>query len=745
MRLWAIALALATLQPALAQSPSHPRLAITQAGVSQIRAQLGQAPLFDATLAAVRAQVDAEMAAGIDVPIPRDFSGGYTHERHKRNYRVMQQAGLLFQILEEEKYAALVRDLLLEYAAMYKTLPLHPEERSYARGRLFWQCLNDANWLLHASQAYDAVHGWLSAEARALLERDLFRPFADHLSIDNPQFFNRVHNHSTWGAAAVGMIGLVMGDEELVQRALYGIPDDGLALGEKDDDGGFIRAPGQAAGFFANLREPFSPDGYYTEGPYYQRYAMYPFLVFARSLSNARPDLRIFQREGAVLLKAVLALLQLADADGEFFPLNDAQKGMSWQSPELVTAVNLAYHLGGEDPQLLSIAEAQGQTLLDAAGLAVALALNDGKARPFRQRSVHFTDGADGAQGGLAVLRHLDSGLALVFKYTAQGLSHGHYDKLSISFYDQGDEVLQDYGMVRFVNIEAKGGGNYLPENAAWAKQTIAHNTLVQNGESHFQGDYALGSQRHSDLHFFHAVSQAMQAVSAIDTGAYPGTAMQRTLALVKDAHFEKPFLLDIFKASGGKGNQYDLPFHYLGQVMHANFEYRTPPSLAPLGQENGYQHLHLEAAGRPGAGQAQLTWLNGGRFYSLTSATGAGDDFLFARLGANDPEFNLRREPAFILRRKDAGDTVFATVIEAHGAYSPVSELAESASSSVKAVRLAHDDAEYTAVAIEGMDGRRRLFVLANRNPAADARHKVAIDGKLREWTGPCHYFPSA
>ena len=39
----------------------------------------------------------------------------------------------------------------------------------------------------------------------------------------------------------------------------------------------------------------------------------------------------------------------------------------------------------------------------------------------------------------------------------SQGLSHGHYDKLSYSFHDNGDEIIQDYGLVRFVNIGQKG------------------------------------------------------------------------------------------------------------------------------------------------------------------------------------------------------------------------------------------------------------------------------------------------
>jgi hypothetical protein len=273
---------------------SHPNLILTSQGVKDIRAQLGNIPIFDNTLKAVQKEIDAEIALGIETPIPLDYSGGYTHVRHKRNMIVLQKAGVLYQILNDEKYAKYVKDMLMQYEEMYKTLPLHPKTRSYARGKLFWQCLNDANWLVYVSQAYDCVYNYLSEEERNKLETNLFKPFADHISVDSPQFYQRVHNHSTWGNAAVGMIGLVMNNQELIDRALYGIKDLKLDTKEKDDDGGFLNKDGKA-GFLANIEEPFSPDGYYNEGPYYQRYAMYPFLVFAEGLHNVNPELKIFE------------------------------------------------------------------------------------------------------------------------------------------------------------------------------------------------------------------------------------------------------------------------------------------------------------------------------------------------------------------------------------------------------------------------------------------------------------------
>ena len=730
-----------SLSPLTLQASEHPNLILTESGVERMRENVGQVPLFDKSRASVKQQVDAEIAMGIDTPIPKDFSGGYTHQRHKQNFFIAQKAGVLYQILGDEKYAKYIRDMLFQYEAMYKDLPLHPQERSYARGKLFWQCLNDSNWLVYMSQAYDAIYNYLSRDERQALETNLFRPFADFISIENPQFFNRVHNHSTWGIAAVGMIGLVMNDEELIQRALYGIDDDGLEVGGKDNDGGTIKVEGQRKGFFANLEEPFSPDGYYTEGPYYQRYAMYPFLIFALAMENNRPDLKVLQHKDNVLLKGVDALLNLSDADGEFFPLNDGQKGMSYYSASLVTAVDLAYFYGNKDPQLLSIVEKQGQVLLQESGLAAAIGVRDGKAKPYLKGSVNLSDGINGKQGGIGVLRHGNEDLTLVFKYAAQGLSHGHYDKLSFSLYEKGEEVLQDYGLARFVNIEQKGGGNYLKENTTWAKTTIAHNTLSINQQKHFGGDYDVASQHHSELFTFDANKDNVKVVSATEENAYPGTFMHRTMAVIKEESFEKPYLLDIMRVTSDSENQYDLPFYYLGQVIDNNFDYQSPTSLHPLGEENGYQHLYVEGKGSAVEGNTKFSWLGAGKYYTLTMLTDAQDDIYLTRIGANDPEFNLRREAGIMLRREKTQDTVFVSVVEPHGSYSPVSESSKNSKSSIAKLELVLNSAKYTGVSIVDVKGKTQLFIIANSDNSDTAEHAVTIDGETYRWTGPYFY----
>jgi len=722
-------------------SQNHPNLILTTEGVSQIKMNLGNAPLFDQELAKTIVEVDAEIALGIEVPIPKDMAGGYTHERHKRNWGMMQKAGVLFQLTNREKYALYIKDMLLEYAEIYPKLPKHPTNKSYATGKIFWQCLNDANWLVYVSQAYDNIYDWLSQDVKVNLERNLFRPYADFLSTENPQFFNRIHNHSAWGNAAVGMIGLVMKDDELVNRALYGLEIKVNDKDQRDNDGGLIRSDGQnKAGFLAQLDGSFSPDGYFTEGPYYLRYAILPFLQFGKALANNMPDLEILIYRDSILKKAVYALINQSDKNGWFFPINDAQKGMSLDAREAIMAVDMAYQYYGKDPLLLSIAEKQGTVILDEAGLIVARDIAAGLSKPMHKTSVVYKDGPDGKQGGVAILRTNstpDNELCLVMKYSEQGMGHGHFDKLSYSLYDETGEIMQDYGAVRWVNIDQKGGGRYLKENNSWAKQSIAHNTIVINETSHYNGDIQIGEKHHPDLFYFKGEGN-VQVVSAKDTNAYEDNELHRTMILVKDEGFQQPILIDVFKVTSKTKSQYDLPVWFQGHLLLTNFDYQPElATLNTLGTGHGYQHLWKEAVGKSKGSNAHINWFSNGKFYSMTSVVGEKDELIFARLGANDPSFNLRHDPAFIIRKRDSTQATFVSIIEPHGAYSLTTEAAEYPFTSIDTLSIIHDDLDYTIIRFSNKSEKEWILMLANLDASETSSHKVPVDETYYEWTG--------
>ena len=350
-------------------------------------------PLFDRELAEARRTLDEMMAEGVKVPVPKDPGGGPTHEQHKRNYRAIQLAGQLFRITGEQRYIDYGRNLLLAYADLYPTLNDHPARSNQQGGRLFWQVLNDAVWLVYAAQGYEAIRPQLTPAERDRIDDRVFRPAARFLSVDSAATFNRIHNHATWATAGVGMTGYLLGDRALVDAALLGSDETGKA------------------GFLRQVDRLFSPEGYYAEGPYYQRYALLPFLVFADAIDRNEPDRRIFERRDGVLLKALRTTIQLTYA-GRFFPLNDALKEKGLRTDELYEGVAIVY-AKTRDPDLLSIAQWQGHTILTDAGRRVSDDLAAGLARPFPFASTLLRDGPDGTEGALAIFaRRLGLGWA---------------------------------------------------------------------------------------------------------------------------------------------------------------------------------------------------------------------------------------------------------------------------------------------------------------------------------------------
>lgn len=131
------------------------------------------------------------------------------------------------------------------------------------------------------------------------------------------------------------------------------------------------------------------------------------------------------------------------------------------------------------------------------------------------------------------------------------------------------------------------------------------------------------------------------------------------------------------------------MPVHYKGQLVDTNFPLTTErENLRPLGKKNGYQHLWLKARGAPSESLAQITWLNeNGRFYSLSSLVNDKAEVLFTQIGANDPNFNLRTENAFIVRIPGSINYDFVSILEPHGEYNPVKEFTLTSESQVNSL----------------------------------------------------------
>lgn len=701
----------------------HPIAFTTASDIALVKKNIPTNPLLKQSFDEIKTAVDAVVGKDIDVPVPKDAGGGYTHDKHKDNYNLMFNSGMLFQLTGDVKYAKLVKDLFFKYAVLNPTLKNHPEATSASPGRIFWQALNDANWLVYAGLAFDLIHDYLTPAERAQIAAGAFKPEVDYFTKDITSWFDLIHNHAVWACAGVGIVGIATDNEEYVKMALYGSKKDGKA------------------GLTAHLDGLFSPNGYYNEGPYYTRYAVLPFFLFANAVNHAKPDIKIFERRNKILKQALEGALEQTNLDGGFYSYNDALKEKTFVSNEVVVALNIAWDVYGANDAYLPVAKAQGRVTLSKGGLGVSQALLQNKniAPYYPYKSVVFTDGADGKMGGVSVLRtgknkNLTS---LIFKYSSHGLSHGHYDKLNINLYDNGNEILQDYGASRFINIEQKWGGRYLPETKSYTQQSIAHNTVTVDETSHFNGIESVSEKYHPVPLYQVVGNMPVQASAALDTNAYKDVQMHRGVYLITLPGATKPLLVDFFRTISNNTHQYDLPFNYIGNVISTNFKYTTHSNnLQTLGNKNGYQHIWKEASANVKMPLAQFTFLNNQTFYTISSYVKDSAQLFFTRTGANDPNFNLRREPSYITRTR-AKNMFAINVLELHGNFNPISEITTNSYATVTSVLPVIDTEAYSGAQIT-IAGKQLLVFQSNKIFDSKTPHQLVVGGVTYSWVGP-------
>jgi len=197
-----------------------------------------------------------------------------------------------------------------------------------------------------------------------------------------------------------------------------------------------------------------------------------------------------------------------------------------------------------------------------------------------------------------------------------------------------------------------------------------------------------------------------------------------------------KKLIADIFNANSAAEHQYDLPFQYSGNVIGTSFKYSAnTKKQEPLGSKNGYQFLWKETEAGVKDTLAQFTYLNDKTYYTISSLITDSATIFFTRLGANDPNYNLRREPAYIIRKKGM-DQAFINVIEIHGNYDPVNEFSTNAYPAVKKIQLLQNDADFTVAEIT-IDTKKILIAQCNKDLDKQAQHKLNVTGNTISWTG--------
>ena len=513
-------LALSPVSPGRGETlPAHPRLLFNADGIARLGKRIEQAP-WSAQWKNFRAGVDSALAQKLDIPPraanwwhwyvcpkhgarlttgkqiapwqwehvcpvdnevlrgdpsspDRDFDGCVISGNHDRYAREAQRAGIVYQVTREAKYAARTREILLAYAARYLSYPLHTTrgQQQIGGGRLTSQTLDESVWLIPMAQGADLVWDTLSEEDRRVLAEKLFLPAARDTILQHRM---GIHNIQNWKNSAVGLTGLLLGDDALVRAAI--------------DDAD--------RGYRAQMARGVQPDGAWFEGAwgyhFYTLSAVWPLTEAAR---NCGIDLY-----GEPLRKMFLAPVQLAMPNGMLPAFNDsAEVNMRNELYELAWA---RYH----DPSF-------------APGLAGATRRND-FALWFGADDPPPSAGAalgsrNSTASGYAILQRGEGAQAtwLCLKYGPHGGGHGHPDKNNFILYSRGRVLFPDPGTRPYGS----------PLHNEWDKITLAHNTLVVDGASQAE---ATGKSLAFGDDF-----------SMTDAGnIYPGVRFIRTAVLVSES-----------------------------------------------------------------------------------------------------------------------------------------------------------------------------------------------------------------
>ena len=376
------------------------------------------------------------------------------------NNRLAESAlrlAVLWKLEGEERNRQRVQEILLGYAAAYDGYKAYEGWRPQNHGVAQFSTLDEAVWSIPLAWSFDLIRSTLSDKQQTEIVDRLLLPAADFLMA---RHFGGIHNFACWHNAAIGTIGAVSGNEELLTFAI---------------DGQY--------GFHTQAREGILADGLWFEGSFsYHFYTVAALLLLAKATANLpKWDLREHPSLKAVLRAPVLC----AYPDGSLPATNDC-----WYFTSLnddcchgVPKAPAFYEIGNawfDEPlfgQVLGRAYQHGpRESLDAL-LYGATELESGKEGGLALPSVNM------AASGYAILRTPPEGEALrseateqyVFlKYGVHGGGHGHPDKLGLTVFACGERQSPDLGTPGY-GIDLFQG---------WYRQTVSHNTVVLEGKS---------------------------------------------------------------------------------------------------------------------------------------------------------------------------------------------------------------------------------------------------------------------
>ena len=439
-----------------------------------------------------------------DPSVPsRDYDGCVISGIHSTWSQSIRDLGIAYQVTGDARYAGKAREILLAYADRYLQYPLHNTrgEAKIGGGRVGPQTLDEAVWAIPVCQGTDLIWDTLSESDHAVIAEKLLQPAAREVILPHKL---GVHNIQCWKNSAVGLMGLLLGDEELVWEA--------------------VENPER--GYHKQMADGVTPDGAWWEGAWgYHFYTLSALWGLTEGARNCGMDLY-----GDALKRMYDAPLVFAMPNLQLPAFNDSgEVELTGQA----SVYELAYARYENPAYLVLLAASDRQN-----DYALWFGAAETPVPPSRQwASTNYPN------SGYAVLAQGEGANAtwLCLKYGPHGGGHGHPDKLNFVLASRGEVIGTDPGTAKYG----------LPIQGGWYRTTLAHNTLVVDEVSQEQAEgRCLAFGRVAGVAYVVAEAGAI----------YPGVTFRRTAALI-----DTGLAVFVDQVQAGSARTLDLVYHQQG------------------------------------------------------------------------------------------------------------------------------------------------------------------------------------
>lgn len=377
------------------------------------------------------------------------YEGAWWRLANGKNADGARDLAYLWLLTGEASYRELALRILTAYAERYPSYEVHGNIPHNGPGRANCQTLCEGMFIRSLAQAWDLLRGTVDHETAAAVERDLFAEAGDFLAAHlTPQR----HNHEVLVAGALGMVGILLGREDLVAAA-------------RDAEYGLAWQLGRAV----------LSDGFWFEGSaHYHAFALEAFFVY-ETFAKGTPH-TLWTTDGyRRMLRFGRSILR---GDGAPPLLNDGgSEGGPGVYPELF---EYAYAQDGSDEWAETLRFLYARTA--RGGTATFLHGADSIPPGSEFAPADYRDRTPGGSG-LTVLRG-DGSEYLLFRHGPFGGEHDHYDRLGLCYHYRGERVIPDLSTISYGS----------PMHYRYYKNSAAHSVVVLDGCNHPPADCALRS-----------------------------------------------------------------------------------------------------------------------------------------------------------------------------------------------------------------------------------------------------------